>query len=814
MAYSRDIDRKWQKKWEDTKLYKFNPENIDKKLYCLEMFSYPSGAKLHAGHWYNYGPADSWARMKRMQGYEVFHPMGFDAFGLPAENYAIKTGIHPQDSTLQNIKTMERQLKEMGATFDWDYEVITCLPDYYKWTQWVFLQLYKKGLAYRKKAPVNWCPSCKTVLANEQVVEGTCERCGTEVTKKDLTQWFLKITEYAEELLEKLDELDWPEKTKMMQRNWIGKSDGAEIEFKVDGKDISFKVFTTRADTLYGVTYVVLAPENEIVDQITTDEHRRNVEDYKEYARKQSEIERLSTEKEKTGVFTGAYAIHPITGEKVPIWISDYVLATYGTGCVMAVPAHDERDYAFAKKYDLPIKRVIKGKDGEDDSLPFVEYGILVDSGDFTGMSSEDARLEIVKMLEKEGKGSLKVNYRLRDWLVSRQRYWGAPIPIIHCEKCGLVPVPEEDLPVLLPYNVEFSPDGESPLKKSEEFMNTTCPKCGGKALRDPDTLDTFVDSSWYFLRYPDNKNDKEPFNKELIDKMLPVDKYIGGAEHACMHLLYARFVTKALRDLGYLDFDEPFKSLIHQGIILGPDGNKMSKSRGNTISPDEYINEYGSDVFRMYLMFGFAFTEGGPWNDDGIKAMFRFIQRIERLVDKFIEDRGKEGKDEISKDEKELNYVRNYTIKSVTEDAEKFQFNTAIARIMELVNALYKYDADVEIKNTRLYEETIADLVRLLAPFAPHFAEEMWDRLGYTYSVFNQKWPEYDEKALVKDTVEIAIQVNGKVRGRIEISSDAAEKEIQDKALSCDNIRQFIDGKEIKKVIVVKNRLVNIVVK
>lgn len=814
MAYSRDIDKKWQKKWEDTKLYKFNPENIDKKLYCLEMFSYPSGAKLHAGHWYNYGPADSWARMKRMQGYEVFHPMGFDAFGLPAENYAIKTGIHPQDSTLQNIKTMERQLKEMGATFDWDYEVITCLPDYYKWTQWVFLQLYKKGLAYRKKAPVNWCPSCKTVLANEQVVEGTCERCGSEVTKKDLTQWFLKITEYAEELLDKLDELDWPEKTKMMQRNWIGKSDGAEIEFKVDGKDISFKVFTTRADTLYGVTYVVLAPENEIVDLITTDEHKRNVEDYKEYARKQSEIERLSTEKEKTGVFTGAYAIHPITGEKVPIWISDYVLATYGTGCVMAVPAHDERDYAFAKKYDLPIKRVIKGKDGVDDSLPFVEYGILVDSGDFTGMSSEDARIEIVKILEKDGKGTLKVNYRLRDWLVSRQRYWGAPIPIIHCDKCGLVPVPEEDLPVLLPYNVEFSPDGESPLKKSEEFMNTTCPKCGGKALRDPDTLDTFVDSSWYFLRYPDNKNDKEPFNKELIDKMLPVDKYIGGAEHACMHLLYARFVTKALRDLGYLDFDEPFKSLIHQGIILGPDGNKMSKSRGNTISPDEYINEYGSDVFRMYLMFGFAFTEGGPWNDDGIKAMSRFIQRIERLVDKFIEDKDKAGKDEISKDEKELNYVRNYTIKSVTEDAEKFQFNTAIARIMELVNALYKYDGEVENKNMKLYEETIADLVRLLAPFAPHFAEEMWERIGYSYSVFNQKWPKYDDKALVKDTVEIAIQVNGKVRGRLEISPDASEKEIQGEVLSAESIKQYIDGKEIVKVVVVKNRLVNIVVK
>jgi tRNA synthetases class I (I, L, M and V)./Anticodon-binding domain. len=480
----------------------------------------------------------------------------------------------------------------------------------------------------------------------------------------------------------------------------------------------------------------------------------------------------------------------------------------------MAVPAHDERDYMFAKKYDLPMKRVIKGRDGVDDSLPFVEYGILVDSGDFTGSKSEDARIEIVKMLEKEGKGSLKVNYRLRDWLVSRQRYWGAPIPIIHCEKCGLVPVPEEDLPVLLPYNVEFSPDGESPLKKSEEFMNTTCPKCGGKALRDPDTLDTFVDSSWYFLRYPDNKNDKEPFNKDLIDKMLPVDKYIGGAEHACMHLLYARFVTKALRDLGYLDFDEPFKSLIHQGIILGPDGNKMSKSRGNTISPDEYINEYGSDVFRMYLMFGFAFTEGGPWNDDGIKAMSRFISRIERLVDKFIQEKDKQGKDAFDNEEKELNYVRNYTIKSVTDDAEKFQFNTAIARIMELVNALYKYDGEVENKNMKLYEETIADLIRVLAPFAPHFSEEMWERMGYSYSVFNQKWPEYDDKALVKDTIEIAIQVNGKVRGRLEIPSGATEKEIQDKALVVESIKQFIEGKEIKKVVVVKNRLVNIVVK
>lgn len=814
MTYSRIIDKKWQKRWKDTKLYKFNTNDISNKLYCLEMFSYPSGAKLHAGHWYNYGPADTWARMKRMQGCNVFHPMGFDAFGLPAENYAIKTGIHPEDSTLQNIATMEKQLKEMGATFDWDYEVITCLPKYYKWTQWLFLKLYKRGLAYRKKAPVNWCPSCKTVLANEQVIEGTCERCGTVVTKKDLTQWFLKITDYAEELLDKLDDLDWPEKTKMMQRNWIGKSDGAEIEFKVDGKDISFKVFTTRADTLYGVTYVVLAPENEIVDKITTEQQRREVENYKESAKLQSEIERLSTEKEKTGVFTGAYAIHPITGEKVPIWIADYVLATYGTGCVMAVPAHDERDYQFAKKYDLPIKRVIKGIDDTDDKLPFIDYGILVNSGEFDGIKSEDARISIVKMLERDKKGSLKINYRLRDWLVSRQRYWGAPIPIIHCPKCGLVPVPEEDLPVLLPYDVKFTPNGESPLKKNDKFMNTTCPKCGGRALRDPDTLDTFVDSSWYFLRYPDNKNDKEPFNKELIDKMLPVDKYIGGAEHACMHLLYARFITKALRDMGYLDFDEPFKSLIHQGIILGPDGNKMSKSKGNTISPDEYIDEYGSDVFRMYLMFGFAFTEGGPWNDDGIKAMSRFILRIERFIEKFIKDKDSINKNEIGVNEKELNFVRNNTIKSVTDDTDKFQFNTSIARLMELLNALYKYDSDADIKNGKLYEDTIKDFIKLLAPFAPHFSEEMWEKMGYEYSVFNQNWPKWDDKALVRDSVEIAIQINGKVRGRLEIPSDADQKEVQEAVLEDKNIKSYIEGKDIKKVIVVKNRLVNIVVK
>ena len=814
MTYSKEIDRKWQKIWGDSKLYKFHPENVDNKLYVLEMFSYPSGAKLHAGHWYNYSLSDSWARMKRMQGYEIFQPMGFDAFGLPAENYAIKTGIHPHDSTMQNIETMERQLKEMGATFDWDYEVVTCVPEYYKWTQWLFLTLYKNDLAYRKEAPVNWCPKCNTVLANEQVIDGHCERCETDVTKKNLTQWFFKITDYAQELLDKLEGLDWPEKTKKIQTNWIGRSEGSEIEFKVDNQDISFKVFTTRADTLMGVTYVVLAPENELVAKLTTEENKKAVSEYQDATKKQTEIDRLSTTKEKTGVFTGSYAIHPITSEKVQIWIADYVLGSYGTGCVMAVPAHDERDYEFAEKYKLPINRVIKGVDSEDDSLPFLEYGILVNSGEFDGLTSEEGRIKIIQKLEQQNKGQLKINYRLRDWLVSRQRYWGSPIPIIHCEKCGAVPVPEKNLPVLLPYDVEFAPDGESPLKKSAEFMNVVCPTCGGPAHRDPDTLDTFVCSSWYYLRYPDNKNNDEPFSKEWINKMLPVDKYIGGAEHAAMHLLYARFITKALRDAGYLNFDEPFKSLVHQGTILGPDGFKMSKSKGNVISPDVYIDEYGSDVFRMYLAFGFAYIEGGPWSDDGIKAMSRFASRVERIVERAVELATQQGKTEIGKEEKELNYVRHNSIKGVTKDAEIFQFNTSIAKLMELLNALYKYDTDVENKNVSLFQDTVFDLLRLLSPFAPHFAEEMWESMGKKDSVFNEKWPVWDEKAMVKDVVEIAIQVNGKVKGRMEIPTSSEQKEIEQLVMENGEIKGILEGKQIVKIIIIKNRLVNIVVK
>ena len=802
----KQIESKWQKIWADTGLYKFDRSRVDKKYYCLEMFSYPSGAKLHAGHWYNYGPADTFARFKRMQGYEVFQPMGFDAFGLPAENYAIKTGIHPEESTLKNIATMEGQLKRIGAMYDWDYEIKTCLPDYYKWTQWMFLQLYKKGLAYRKEAPVNWCPSCNTVLANEQAQGGICERCGSQVTHKNLNQWFFKITAYADELLDDIDKLDWPEKTKLMHKNWIGRSFGGEVEFQVKNSDVTLKVFTTRADTIFGVTYVVLAPESPLVDKVVTDEQRAAVEEYKEKSAKATEIDRMSSTREKTGVPTGAYAINPVNGEEVPILVADYVIASYGTGAVMGVAAHDERDFVFAQKLGLPIKRVIKGKDGVEDSLPFCEYGILTDSGEFNGMSSEDAKLAILKKLEKEGKGGLKTNYRLRDWLVSRQRYWGAPIPIIHCDHCGDVPVPEKDLPVRLPMGVNFTPDGESPLKKCDEFINTTCPICGRPAKRDADTLDTFVCSSWYFLRYPDAHNADKPFDSEWINKMLPVDKYIGGAEHACMHLLYARFFTKALRDMGYLNFDEPFLSLVHQGTILGPDGNKMSKSKGNVVSPDDSIAKYGADIFRVYLMFGFNYVEGGPWNDNGLESISRFFDRVERIVKKCYEVNFANAP--LGKAEKELNRVRHNTIKCVTNDLGSFSFNTAVARLMEFVNAMYNYEANTAQKNA-IYKDCAKDLVLLLAPFAPHFCEELWEMLGQKYSVFNQSYPTFDPAAMVLDEVELAVQINSKMRAKVTVAASASREEIEKAALEA--VKDQLVAAP-KKVIVVPGRLVNII--
>jgi leucyl-tRNA synthetase len=753
--------------------------------------------------------------MKKMEGYNVFQPMGFDAFGLPAENYAIKTGIHPQDSTYNNIKTMEQQLRAMGAMFNWENEVVTCDPDYYKWTQWLFLKLFEKGLAYRKNAPVNWCPSCNTVLANEQVHDGACERCNTEVTKKELTQWFLKITDYADELLDKLDDLDWPEKTVAMQKHWIGRSTGAEVTFKVKDSDLSFDVFTTRVDTLHGVTYVVLAPENKLVDKLTTSDNKDAVDEYKEVSAKQSDIERQSLSKEKSGVFTGSYAINPINGRSVPIWISDYVLATYGTGAVMAVPAHDERDFAFATKFNLPIERVIKSKKGEELELPFCEYGVMMNSQEFDGLTTEEGKIKVVEKLAKENLGTQKVNFRLRDWLVSRQRYWGAPIPVMYCDKCGIVAVPEKDLPVKLPYNVEFAPDGKSPLAKSEDFVKTTCPHCGGPAKREVDTLDTFVCSSWYYLRYPDNKNSEKAFDTELINKMLPVDKYVGGPEHACMHLLYARFITKALRDMGYLNFDEPFKSLTHQGLILGPDGLKMSKSKGNTISPDTFISQYGSDVFRLYLMFGFSYTEGGAWSDDGIKSVARFVDRIERTIDMANESINSETKIKTSIDsaEKELNFWRHTAIKGVTEDGDKMQFNTAIARMMEFVNALTKYLQE-DSKNVTFLKEVVLDFIKLLAPFAPHFSEEQWSIIGMNSSIFNEKWPVLDTSALVKDEVEIAIQVNGKIKNRINIPSNLDEESIKAAALADELILESTNGKTVVKVIVIKGSLVNIVVR
>ena len=822
--YNKSTDEKWQKEWEKEKIASFNKEKVGKKYYCLEMFSYPSGAKLHVGHWYNYGPVDTFARFKKMQGYEVFQPMGFDAFGLPAENYAIKTGVHPYDSTMKNIDTMENQLKAMGAMFNWDAEVITCKEDYYKWTQWLFLKLYDMGLAYRKKANVNWCPSCNTVLANEQVINGLCERCSSVVVKKDLTQWFFKITDYAEELLDGLKDLDWPEKTKKIQTNWIGKSTGSIATFKVADKDLSFDVFTTRVDTICGVSYVVVAPEHEIVEKITTKEHKEEVEKYKQKCMLVTEIDRMAEDREKTGVFTGSYAVNPVTGKKVPIWIADYVLSTYGTGCVMAVPAHDERDYKFAKKYNLEINQVIKKDENEKSDVvcniekeAFTEHGILINSEQFDGLRTDEAKKKITEYLKEKKLGDFKVNYRLRDWLVSRQRYWGAPIPVIYCDDCGIVPVPEKDLPVKLPYNVEFKPDGKSPLAKCDEFVNTVCPKCGKKARRETDTLDTFVCSSWYQFRYPDNKNSEKIFDTEWIDKMLPVDKYVGGPEHAAMHLLYARFMTKVLRDAGYTKVSEPFKSLVHQGLILGPDGNKMSKSKGNVISPDDYVNKYGSDVFRMYLMFGFSYTEGGPWSEDGVSAMSKFIMRLERILDKINDSYNKKDLEEkqLSKEDKELLYIFNTSLKDIIYDLENMQFNTGIAKIMEITNALYKYDNEVDenMKNTALLIKVANKFIQVFAPFAPHFSEEMWHRFGNDGSVFLTDYPTTQDEYLQKDIIEIPVQVNGNLKFKIEVAKEATKEQVEKAVIEDERLNQYTNGKQIKKIIVVGTKIVNIVV-
>jgi leucyl-tRNA synthetase len=816
-----EIEPKWQKIWEEKKLYSQDLSDSTDKLYCLVMFIYPSADKLHIGQWYNYGPTDTWARYKRLCGYRVFEPMGYDAFGLPAENYAIQKGIHPAKSTADNIAYIRNQLKAIGAMYDWSKEVDTSRPDYYKWTQWIFLKLYERGLAYRKKAPVNWCPSCRTVLANEQVVEGQCERCESPVTKKDLVQWFFKITDYADRLLENHAKLDWPKKTVSMQKNWIGRSEGTEIVFEVAGTGDKLPVFTTRADTVFGVTYMVLAPEHPLVEKITTPENRGEVEKYIEQARRLSEIDRTSTVKEKTGVFTGAYAVNPVNGEKVPIWIADYVLLTYGTGAVMAVPGHDQRDFEFAREFDLPIREVItpkKGKPQGELETAYVDYGYMYNSGEFDGLPSKEGIEKVSGFLESKGCGKKTVSYKLRDWLISRQRYWGAPIPIIHCPKCGEVPVPEKELPVRLPQLVDFKPSGtgESPLATSPEFVSTKCPKCGGEARRDTETMDTFVDSSWYFLRFLDPDYEEGPFNPELSKKWLPVDHYVGGAEHAVMHLMYARFINMFLYDQGYIHFEEPFLRLRHQGIITNK-GAKMSKSKGNVIIPDDLITTYGSDTFRMYLMFMGSYEDGGDWDDSGISGVARFLGRVYRLYaqyDSKLQDIAKVTlKPETFSDGETALYLKlNQTIKKVGADIDTQAYNTAIAALMELFNEVTHFrETD---KETPVLLFALERALILLAPLAPHLSEELWERTGHKDSIFNARWPQYDPAWIQAEEIEMVVQVNGKLRASLSVPVDISEADFKEKALAHEKIKAYTQGKHIRKAIFVKNKLLNVVVK
>ncbi|MDH3269050.1 MAG: leucine--tRNA ligase [Ignavibacteria bacterium] len=810
-----EIESKWQKFWEEKQVYKTDFSNLDKKLYHLNMFIYPSGAKLHTGHWYHYGPSDSWARYKRLKGYNVFEPMGYDAFGLPAENYAIQTGIHPQDSTIKNIKDIKEQLKRIGCMYDWQTELMTCSPEYYKWNQWLFLQLYKKGLAYRKKAPVNWCPKDQTVLANEQVHYGKCERCGTDVIQKNLSQWFFKITDYAEELLQGLNKINWPDKTKLMQRNWIGKSIGAEVNFKVVDSDDTIKIFTTRPDTLFGATYMVLAPEHPLVEKLATSEQKKQVEDYKESIKSLTEIERTSTVKEKTGVFTGAFAINPGNNKKIPIWIADYVLLTYGTGAIMAVPGQDERDWEFAEKFNLPIIRTVQPPD-DFDGKAYLGDGPAINSDFLDGLNVEDAIKTINHWLEQKKIGKATINYRLRDWLISRQRYWGTPIPIIHCEKCGEIAVSEDELPVELPYNVDFQLGGESPLARNEKFINVKCPKCGSIAKRDPDTMDTFVDSSWYYFRFLNPDFSEAIFDKSISDNWIPIDMYVGGAEHATMHLLYARFIHKFLRDIGLTKCDEPFQTLVHQGTITNA-GAKMSKSRGNVVNPDMFTSKFGSDVFRLYLMFMGPYDLGGDWSDKGISGTDRFVNRV---YDLYLEYKDLQYQTTV-KDKYELNSLSdtdkfvyrkvNQTLNKVGEEINHFRFNTSIASMMELLNNFKNLSTCS--KEIRLY--ALQRLAVMISPLAPHLGEECWDLLGNSSSIFeNPFWYSVDVSALVEDTVAIAVQVNGKLRATIDIPLNSEQEDVKKVVFIEDKVIKHTADKTIVKEIYVKNKIYNIVVK
>lgn len=809
-----EIEQKWQERWAASDLYQTNDAADKPSYYCLEMFPYPSG-NLHMGHVRNYSIGDVVARFKRMRGYNVLHPMGWDAFGLPAENAAIKHGVAPARWTKENITTMKRQFKQLGLSFDWDREVTTCLPDYYRWTQWLFLQFYQAGLAYKKEGRVNWCPSCQTVLANEQVVDGACERCGTEVHKKALEQWYFRITDYADRLLADLRLLEgWPKKVRTMQENWIGRSEGAMITFKLEtGDDI--EVYTTRPDTLFGATYLVFAPEHQLVEKLIAG--KPEAEAVRAFADRMShltDLERTGDTAEKEGLPTGAYAINPINGAKIPVWVGNYVIADYGTGAVMGVPSGDQRDFLFAKKYDLPMIPVVSatGEDVQaaDMTEAYVEPGKLINSGAYTGMDNVAAMEAIVKALSEKEAGRKTVNYRLRDWLISRQRFWGAPIPIVYCDHCGTVAVPEDQLPVRLPEDVDFKPTGESPLNDAPDFVHTTCPKCGGPARRETDTMDTFVCSSWYFMRYTDAQNTNLPFAKDKADKWLPVDQYIGGVEHAILHLLYARFFTKVLKDRGLVSAEEPFKNLLTQGMVL-KDGAKMSKSKGNIVSPEDIMRTYGADTARLFILFAAPPERDLEWNDSAVEGCYRFLGRVYRFVQRYLA--ASEGGGDPAR-EKELRYLAHTSLARITEDIDqRFNFNTAVSAIMELVNGLYAAMDTYDDKRSPAIDEATDILVHVLAPFVPHLAEELWAALGHEASVHLETWPQHDESALVQDEVEMVVQINGKVREHITVDVALSKEEVAEQALADARVQALIAGKTVRKTIVVPKKLINFVV-
>lgn len=814
----QNIEKKWQKIWHDTNAFETHFDLGKKKYYILEMFPYPSG-NLHMGHVRNYSIGDVVARFKKMQGFNVIHPMGFDAFGMPAENAAIQHGIAPAKWTYSNIENMTRQQKELGLSYDWNREVLTCREDYYKHTQKIFNMFYEKGLAYKKEAEVNWCEKCHTVLANEQVEEGKCWRCKTPVIKKGLSQWFFKITDYADRLLADLDKLPgWPERVKTMQRNWIGRSTGTQFSFTVEGMDEKIFVYTTRVDTVYGVTYMVLAPEHPLVEKlIAHNPEKDKLEAFIFEMKNQNDLDRTSEDAPKLGMPTGSYAIHPLTGERIPIWIANYVLYEYGTGAVMAVPEGDQRDWEFAKKYKLPIHMVIQNKEHDlvldNMEQAYDEDGYLVNSGEFDGLTSAEARQKITEKLEKMGIGEEKVNYRLRDWLISRQRYWGCPIPVVYCPTCGTVLVPDDELPVKLPEDVDFVTDATSPLETNKEFLYCRCPKCGGDAKRETDTMDTFIDSSWYFLRYCDPKNDKIPFDKEKCDYWMQVDQYIGGIEHAILHLLYARFFTKVLHDAGMVTASEPFENLLCQGMVL-KDGGKMSKSVGNVVSPEEIVSQYGADTARLFILFAAPPEKDLEWSERGVEGSYRFLKRVWSIVGTYHQLALHDNT--LSKDELALRRKLHQTIAKVTEDLDgKFAFNTAISAIMELVNDMYKFaEAHKEI-NANLKTEVLRNLLILLAPFVPHIIEELWQTLHASEkSVHEASWPVVDSSALVVDTVEIAVQVNGKLRATMEVSVSLQNNELEEKAKQLPGVQKFVEGKTIVKCIVIPKRIVNIVVR